>query len=107
MNGFILDTGDKKWYGASRSGITDILLSNKEGPYRLYFGCMERNGIPYTWYSADLEPGDRFTIIYDNIEQVSPAVRVNLENTPEDDQLLLESYKKLKQELIDDGLIVP
>lgn len=103
MRGFILKTGGKVILGGLDSGITSVLISNKEGPYRLCFGSMDDKNLSYTWYAADLEQGESFIITYDEIEHVSEPQRIgDGRNTHEDDLRLLESYHKLKQELIEE-----
>lgn len=106
MKGFVLNIGEKTVCGAIDNGITSVLISNKEGPFRLYFGSMDNKNISYIWYVADLQLGDSFAITYEEVEHTSEPQRIgDGRNTPEDDLRLLESYHKLKQELIDEGLI--
>ncbi len=106
MKGFVLNTGNETLSGGLGNGITGVHISNKEGIYRLIFGGMDGDGVFYTWYRVDRERGDSFTRCYDEIVDVSPAKTApDNRNTAEDDKRALESYHKLKQELIDEGLI--
>ena len=106
MKGFVLNTGNEIISGGLNNGGTNVLISNKEGLYRLNFGGVDDNGVFYTWYNANLEIGNSFTLWYDEIADISPARKfLNNMNTAEDDKHALELYHKLKQELIDEGLI--
>ena len=106
MKGFVLNTGNESLSGGLENGITNVHISNKEGLYRLIFGGMDDDGVFYTWYRANLELGDSFSLCYDEIVSVSSAKKsLDNRNTAEDDQYALESYHKLKQELIKEGLI--
>ena len=106
MKGFVLNTGNRTISGGLENGIAGVLITNKEGLYRLNFGGMDNDGVSYTWYTANLEPGDSFTLCYDEIVDVSPAKKsLNNINTDEDDKRALESYYKLKAELIAEGII--
>lgn len=106
MKGFIVNINDKNIVAAMENGIADVLITNKEGPYRLLLGGMDDKTISYSWYSVDLELDDSFTVTYDEVECVSIPKRIwDAKNNPEDDLAILESYHKLKQELIEEGLI--
>lgn len=111
MKGFVLKTGDKIISGGLRSGITDVLISNKEFCYKLNFGGMDDANVSYIWYSVELQPDDIFTICYEEISDPSPAISIrdySHGNSPtnEDKMKMLRRYYQLKQELIDEGLII-
>lgn len=110
MKGFILKAADKVISGGLNSGITDVLISNKEFYYRLNFGGMDDANVSYTWYSEEVQPGDIFTLRYEEISETSPAIKVrdccqDYVSTNEDDREALEQYYRLKKELIEEGLI--
>jgi hypothetical protein len=106
MKGFILKTGSEIISAGLDNGLTDMLISNKEFYYLLKLGGLDAANISHIWYNTELQLGDSFSITYDKIERISTPIRIGNDlNTPEDDRVLLKSYYKLKQELIEEGLI--
>lgn len=110
MKGFILKTPHKIISGGLDSGITDVLISNKEFYYKLHFGGLDDTNISYTWHSVEVQPGDIFTISYQEINHPSPVIKIrdySKSNSPtnEDNRDTLAWYYRLKQELIEEGLL--
>ena len=107
MKGIALSVPDGKVVKAVRS---TIIISNKEGIPRLLFtGNGDCNpNISHTWYSRDLRPGDRFWIRHCDMEEAElsvPEYTVDYGNPDAIDALILEDYRKLRKELIEEGLI--
>jgi len=106
MKGIILNTGNETIYGSLNNGIFGVLISNKDGIYKLNFGGQDDDVTIYTWYKADLKLGDSFSLCYDEIVDVSSVIKIQKDKyVAEIDKLALDSYHKLKQELIEEGLI--
>ena len=87
-----------------------IVISNKEGNLRLTFGgCDKENpGISYSWYSANLNAGDKYVIRYKDLDPsgLSPAKDIiDYGNRDEIRKRMLEHYIELKKELTDEGLL--
>ena len=107
MKGIALSAPDGKVVKAVRS---TVIISNKEGVLRLLLiGNAEGNpDISHTWYSRDLRPGDRFWIRHCDMEEAElsvPEYTVDYGNPDAIDALILEDYRKLRKELIEEGLI--
>lgn len=107
MKALCLTTPDGKSVNAVDS---TIVISNKEGGMRLTFGgCDKENpDISYSWYSADLNAGDKYVIRYKNIDtaELSPAEDIiDYGNRDEIRKRMLEHYIKLKKELTEAGLL--
>jgi hypothetical protein len=87
-----------------------IIITNKEGKLRLTFGGSDKENlnISYSWYSADLNAGDRYTIKYKDLDakSLSPAEDiVDYGNSDEIRKRMLENYIRLKKELTEEGII--
>ena len=108
MKGFKLQMNGECISGAIDNGITSILVSNKEGKYRVVFSSMDNTGMfSYTWYSSGMEIGDHLSISFEDIIHVSEVketrdYNITLEESQKRD---LETYYKLKAELIKEGII--
>ena len=107
MKGIALSVPGGKVVKAVRS---TIIISNKEGIPRLLFtGNGEGNpNISHTWYSRDLRPGDRFRIRHCDMvesELSVPEYTVDYGNPDATNAMILEDYRKLRKELIKEGLI--
>ena len=105
MKALCLTTPDGKSVCAANS---TIIITNKEGRLRLTFGrCDKENpDISYSWYSADLNAGDRYVIRYKDIDtsELSPAEDIiDYGNRDDIRKRMLENYIKLKKELTDEG----
>lgn len=108
MNGFKLKINKEQVCGAIENGITSITVTNKEGKYRLHFGSLSSDGnTSYTWYASDLEMGDTLDIYFGDIIDSPIPVEIRNYDRPEQERQKedLEIYYRLKQELIDEGLI--
>ena len=107
MKALCLTTPDGKSVNAVDS---TIVISNKEGNLRLTFcGCDKENpDISYSWYSADLNAGDKYVIRYKDLDPsgLSPAEDIiDYGNRDEIRKRMLEHYIKLKKELTEAGLL--
>ena len=106
MKGFKLNMSDKAISGAVKRGFTSVMISNKDGFYKLDFGSVDDEGNFYTWYNINLQYGDSFNIYYDEISEVSSTNNIrNISNAEEENELAIKLYHKLKQELIEEGLL--
>ena len=102
--GFILQNGDEIVSGAIDEGITSIILTNKDGVFRLHFGSMDKTGMhSYTWYASDLELGDTLQICYTDVINISEPQEIMDYNSLDHDKLELDYYHRLKKELMDEG----
>ena len=60
----------------------------------------------YTWYDSDLDIGDYLTVNFENIIDISENIASRDYNITIDESLNdLETYLKLKAELIEEGVI--
>lgn len=106
MKGFTLQKGNNIISGAIEEGITSIILTNKDGVFRLHFGSMDKTGMhAYTWYASDLELGDTLQICYTNIVNISEPQSILDYNSLDHDKIELEYYHRLKKELIEEGVL--
>jgi hypothetical protein len=94
--------------GAIENGITNIIVTYKKDQCHVYFGSMDNSGLlAYTWYTSDIEIGDSLNICFEDIIHISEAREIRnynrtLEKSQKED---LETYRKLKKELIEKGVI--
>jgi len=60
----------------------------------------------YTWYMSDLTLGDKLSIFFKQIETISDPFRViDYQDSALLEQMEVETYYKLQNELIEEGLI--
>ncbi|WP_320167775.1 hypothetical protein [Mangrovibacterium marinum] len=106
MKGFTLRKDNNIISGAIKEGITSIILTNKDGVFRLTFGSMDKTGMhAYTWYASDLEVGDTLQICYTDIVNISEPQVILDYNSLDHDKLELDYYHRLKKELIEEGVL--
>ena len=108
MKGFVLKTDNRAISARLDTGVTSMLISNKEFYYKLDLSALDNNNVSYIWHKAELRLNDVFTISYEEIADISPVQEIrDLKDMNENDLRALESYHSLKQELINEGLITP
>ncbi len=106
MKGFTLKKDNIIISGAIDEGITSIILTNKDGVFRLHFGRMDKTGMhSYTWYASDLELGDLLQICYTDIITISEPQVILDYSSLDHDKLELDYYYRLKRELIEEGVL--
>ena len=108
MKGFTLQVDGECISGAIGHGITGVLVTYKEGRFRVHFSSMDQSGmLSYTWYASDLKIGDSLKIYHEEITRCSKVREfIDFNKTEEQsDKESLAIYRKLKEELIEDGLI--
>lgn len=108
MKGLKLQINKKQVCGAIENGITGVLVTCKEDKYRVFFSSLGNEGnTSYTWYASDLEMNDTMDICLEDITEVPIPIETRNYNKPEEERLKedLEIYHRLKQELMDEGLI--
>ena len=108
MKGFTLQMNGECISGAIENGITSVTVTCKEGHCHVYFGSLDNSGMfAYTWYTSDMETGDCLNICFEDIVNTPKAIETRDYNrTPEESQKEdLETYRKLKAELIEEGII--
>jgi hypothetical protein len=108
MKGFTLRVNKECISGAINEGITGVIVTYKEGRYHVSFSSMDKSGmLSYTWYAADMEEGDCLSICCEDVTSVSKAPKIRDCNKSQEEaqKESLELYRKLKKELIDEGLI--
>lgn len=108
MKGFTLCADEELISGAIGEGITSITVTYKEEQCHVCFGSMDKSGMLfYTWYTADIEKNGCLNICFEDIISISEAKETrnynkSREETQKED---VELYRKLKKELIEEGLI--
>lgn len=108
MNGFSLKHNNEAICAALETGSIGIVISNKDGEFSISFNGMDSQGIYYEWYNQKICTNDSITVKYEHINEstVSQPISIrDMNNKKVEDKLLLNSYFKLKQELLDEGLI--
>lgn len=103
MKGFRLRINGKNISAEVReNGYIGITLTNKEGPFRICFGGIDKDMKSFTYYASDLTLGDKLNIFFENNIQFSePIEKEDVRLLSENDILKreLELYWKLKEEL--------
>ena len=103
MKGFEITINGHRVKGAVPKGITGVLISYKDRACRIFFNSLTEAGMfAQTWYSSDLVLGDKIIISYQEIDAPSPAMSIR---DYKDEKEMLESYYKMRDELIEEGLI--
>jgi hypothetical protein len=107
MKGFTLHVGEERISGTIAEGITGIIVTYREDQCRIDFSSLDKGGIrAYTWYAADMKEGDCLDIFFEDVTSVSEAKIRDYNKSPDESmQESLELYRKLKKELIEEGLI--
>jgi hypothetical protein len=108
MKGFILQMDGKCISGAIDEGNTSIILTCKENKCHVHFGSLDNSGmLSYTWYATDMKTGDCLYILFTDDIRIPEAKEIRDYNqfTEESPKESLELYLKLREELIEDGLI--
>lgn len=92
---------------ALRNGAVCCFVENIVGDCRIKVNGCDQQGQGYEWYEYKLYEGDYIEISVENIaEQEVSTARIYDFSKPEDRRSkLIESYKLLKQELIEEGLL--
>lgn len=103
MNGFILKLNGEVFAGAM-DGCSTITITGKNDTFRLEFGGMDKLAHSCVWCTKTLEAGDRLSIKYTDIDESEISAFAEFIDVV-DEFKLLESYHRMKQELIDEGLI--
>ena len=107
MKGFTLQVNGECISGSIEDGITGVLVTYKEGLFRVCFSSLDKSGmLSYTWYASDLKIGDCLKICFEDITRCSEARQIRDYNNREAlNKESLETYRQLKEELIEAGLI--
>ena len=108
MRGFIVIQSQETVNAAIEKGSVSILISNKEGDYSVYVGGMDVDGVFYTWISRKLVENDSFEIRLSDFEPSSVsefASKRDVRDEESENNLLLEAYYRLRNELVDEGLL--
>jgi hypothetical protein len=108
MRGFTLRVNEEYISGAINEGITGIIVTYRENQCRVNFSSLDKSGmLSYTWYAANIEDGDCLNICFEDIISVSEAKETKDYNKSQEESMKesLELYRKLKKELIKEGLI--
>lgn len=108
MKGFVLKINGKCISGSIKEGITSIILTCKENQCHVHFGSLDKSGMfSCTWYSADLKTGDCLKIRLEDIISISEIKEIRDYNRSleESQKENLDLYRRLKKELIEEGLI--
>lgn len=104
MKGITLTFNGQEIKAGSHAGI---IISNKESDLHIMFaGCDKERS--YTYFRQSLKAGDDIFIKYGELtesEMSSPARIMDYGNPEELKRSMLEEYHRLRQELVDEGLI--
>ena len=103
MTGFILKLNGEVFAGAM-DGCSTITITGKNDTFRLEFGGMDKLAHSCVWCTKTLEAGDRLSIKYTDIDKSEISAFAEFVDVV-DEFKLLESYHRMKQELMDEGLI--
>lgn len=103
MNGFILKLNDETFAGAM-DGCSTITVTGKNDTFKLEFGGMDKLAHSCVWCTKILEAGDRLSVKYTDIDESEISAFTEFIDAV-DEFKLLESYHRMKQELMDEGLI--
>ena len=108
MKGFTLQINGECISGSIQDGITNVLVTYKDGLFRVFFSSLDNSGmLAYTWYASNLKIGDCISVCFEEITRLSEAREIidynkTLEQSHKE---TLETYRSLKAELIEEGLI--
>lgn len=107
MKGFKLSLNEKRLSGAIKEGITSVLITFNDGKFNLNFSSLNQANQSYIWHKTDLKIGDLIDISFEENVDVSEAQEIIDHNISKDesDKRTLDSYHKLRQELIQEGLL--
>lgn len=108
MIGFSLKRGNDVVYAAVQAGSIGVIISNKEGTLKVSLSGIDAHGVYYVWYDDKICIGDSILIKYENInEQMlsTPIFIRDVKDKESENKLLLDSYYKLKKELLAEGLL--
>ena len=107
MKGFELDINGENVKGAISEGITSIILTCKDDQYNINFSSLDNTGmLAYTWLFSELEQGSKLKISISEIsETLEPTSVTDYANKDQIDKLELESYYRMRDDLIKEGLI--
>ena len=98
MKGFSLQVNGECLSGAIDHGITNVLVTNKEGRFRVDFSSLDITGmLSYTWYASDLQIGDCLKVCFEDIPHGSEVSAFRDYNDAEAlKKESLKFYRKLK-----------
>ena len=104
MKGIALDFNG---HTVKAGGYAGVIMSNKESGLRIsLIGC-DKN-CSYTYFSHDLKIGDNIIVWYEDIDESdvsAPVSTLDYGNPDDVKRSVLNEYYRLRQELIDDGLL--
>ncbi len=89
-------------------GAVGINVDNKwNGTFYLNVGGCDKQGRSHQWHSEKLQLGDEIEIIFEDVceNEISPARIFDFADPECRKAKMIEAYIKLKQELIDDGVL--
>ena len=108
MKGFTLKINGECISGSIEDGITSVLVTYKDGLFRVFFSSLDKSGmLAYTWYASELKIGDCIRVCFEDITRLSEAREIRNYNKmlEQSQKETLETYRTLKEELIEEGLI--
>lgn len=108
MKGFVVEIAGNTTCAALGKGSVGIIITNKEGHSPFIVNGMDEKTLSYTWLKSDLNVGDEITIKFCDINEskVSKPISVrNFNDVEAERQLMLDSYRELKQKLLEEGLL--
>lgn len=108
MNGFRWMREGEVACAALPCGSVGVLLTNKEGDYTVSLQGMDAQGVFYVWHRAKLHVGDSLTVSFEAVEEADVSEPISVRDVRDEEaerRLLLGSYHRLRQELINEGLL--
>ncbi len=107
MYGFRIKHNNETFAVALENGCVSCFVESLQGDRRISVGGCDRQGRDYQWYGCRLRPGDDIEISFEDIaESEIPAARILDFTKPEDRKAkMIEEYRRLRQALVEDGLL--
>lgn len=108
MNGFRWKKEGEEVCAALPCGSVGMLLTNKEGDCTVSLQGMDAQGVFYVWCRAKLRVGDSLTVGLEAVEEADVSEPISVRDARDEEaerRLLLDSYHRLRQELIGEGLL--
>lgn len=108
MIGLKITHNKKEVACALDSGIISVLLTNKSGNYRITCAGTDENSNSYTWYGENVKPGDSISACFSHLREndlCRPISTKMYASAYNEKKWLLQEYIRMKQELIEEGLL--
>lgn len=106
MKGFRVKCNDVIYYATLPLPIISVEVSNKSSRFRLNISGMDKSGLSYQWHSAPLREGDTVEITFGDFDRTTPPAKIfDITDINVQNELMLQEYFELKEELNAEGQI--